>query len=501
MSSLSLASTAGRLTLPRWLPLFLVVVLAIVMRDALTTDVSWGLTMADKVLDGERLYVDIIEVNPPATVFLYMLPALLGRLSGLPAEFFVDVLVFATAGVSLWLAGRILRRSEISLGADWTLATVAAAIMLILPAKTFGEREQFALIAFLPVLATSMVRAQGKTPDCPLLIAAGICGGITAIIKPHFAVPIILTAAVAALHARSWRPILVPENWIAACLLAIYVGAVVIAYPQFISDIMPMVIAVYVPVKASLAKMLLDFGTPIWIAAVGMTALLKRRALFKQRFSLPLAASIGFMIAFYVQRKGWCYQAYPMLALALGALVLAVIEHWRRQTASRVAGPLIRLGSALAAFCVVGLAMAWLNLRSDAAALAPALRSIEPHPKIIALSDKLWIGFPLTRMVGGTWSGRTASLWITGCVWIRRQNETLDPQTAAQLAAYLARDRIMFAEDVARNRPDAILVDGEQTAEWLAWANAYPPLAAQLKHYHKYRSVDGIDILRRDAPR
>jgi hypothetical protein len=501
MSSLSLASTAGRLSLPRWLPLLLVVVLAIVMRHALNTDVSWGLTMADKVLDGERLYVDIIEVNPPATVFLYVLPAWLGRLSGLPAEFFVYVLIFATTGISIWLAGCILRRSGVSVGAGWMLANLAAAIVLILPGKNFGEREHIALIAILPVLATSLVRAHGKMPDGPLLIAAGICGGITAIIKPHFAIPIVLIAAVAALHARSWRPILAPENWIAACLLAVYAGVVMIAYPQFISDIIPMVTVVYVPVKASLARLLLDFATPIWFAAVGLTALLKGRALFEPRYSLPLAASIGFLIGFFVQGKGWPYQAYPMLALALGVLVLAAIEHWQRESAGFVAGPLSRLASALVVFCTVGLAMAWLNLNVDAAALAPAVRTIKPHPKIIALSDKLWLGFPLTRMVDGTWAGRAASLWITGCVWIRRHNETLDPQTAARLAAYVARDRVMFAEDVARNRPDVILVDGEQPAKWRAWANAYPPLAAQLNHYHKYRSVDGIDILRRDADR
>jgi hypothetical protein len=310
-----------------------------------------------------------------------------------------------------------------------------------------------------------------------------------------------LTAAVAALHARSWRPIFAPENWIAACLFAIYAGAVAIAYPQFISDIVPMVLAVYVPAKVSLERMLLYFATPIWVGAVGLTALLKRRTLFEPRFSLLLAASFGFVVAYYVQGKSWCYQAYPMLALVLIALVLAVIEQWQRQTVSRVVGPLSRLASALTAFFIVGLTMLWLNLSFDVTALAAAVRGIRPHPKIIALSDKLWVGFPLTRMVGGTWSGRAGHLWITGCVWFRRQHETLDPQTDARLAAYLARDRVMFAEDVARNRPDVILVDGEQEAKWLAWASAYPPLAAQLKHYHEYRSVDGIDILLQDAPR
>src|SRR5437762_14325079 len=34
-------------------------------------DVSWLITVNEKMLAGQRLYVDIIEVNPPASIWLY----------------------------------------------------------------------------------------------------------------------------------------------------------------------------------------------------------------------------------------------------------------------------------------------------------------------------------------------------------------------------------------------------------------------------------------------
>src|SRR5438270_4986145 len=34
-------------------------------------DVSWLITVNEKVLAGQRLYVDIAEVNPPASIWLY----------------------------------------------------------------------------------------------------------------------------------------------------------------------------------------------------------------------------------------------------------------------------------------------------------------------------------------------------------------------------------------------------------------------------------------------
>ena len=43
------------------------------------TDVSWLLTLDEKWLDGARPYVDIVETNPPMSLYLYMPVVLLGR--------------------------------------------------------------------------------------------------------------------------------------------------------------------------------------------------------------------------------------------------------------------------------------------------------------------------------------------------------------------------------------------------------------------------------------
>jgi hypothetical protein len=503
MNSVSLPATTARLMLPRWLLLVLVFLLAVVLRHGATIndDVSWCVTLAEKVLDGERLYVDLIEINPPATMFLYVIPVLMERLSGLPAESFVDALVFLAAAISLWLSSHIMRGSGIDGDAGWTLASVVAAALLILPVHTFGEREHIALITFVPLLAAAARRAKGEALAQTLAIAAGIGGGITAIIKPHFAAAIICTAAVAALHARSWRAFFALENWIAAALLAAYAALVVAAYPQFVSDVLPMVMALYVPAKIPFATILIDFATPIWLAATALTVLLKRRAVLAPPFSLLLAASIGFLLAFYVQQKGWPYQSYPMLALALIALAWAVIEQWWREPFPPLARQFKRLAAGLSASLIVAASIVWLHLQADTEALAAAVGPIMPHPKIMALSGYLWTGFPLTRTVHGTWVGRVSMLWITGGVWYRRQTGDLDWQTAARLDAYAARDRTMFAEDLARRRPDVIVVDRRSDRPWMAWVNSSPPLAAQMAHYRPYRSIEGFDILRREPDR
>jgi hypothetical protein len=53
---------------------------------AANTDVSWLLIAGERMLDGQRLYADILETNPPMSVLVYIPAILIGRAMGLPAE-------------------------------------------------------------------------------------------------------------------------------------------------------------------------------------------------------------------------------------------------------------------------------------------------------------------------------------------------------------------------------------------------------------------------------
>ena len=490
------------MAVPRWLPLVAVFGLAMVLRGVVlaNADVSWGLTMAEKFLDGQRLYVDIGEVNPPATTFLYVVPAWLARVSGVRAEFIVAVLVLLAAAGSIWSAGRILLRANLLEGWDgWQLATIAAAALTILPAMTFGEREHIGLIAFLPFLAASAARAMGRQPELPMAIIAGIGAGIALVIKPHFACGLVCTTAAAAVCARSWRPLFAIENWIAGVVAVSYAAWIIVAFPQFVSDTLPLVATVYLPIVASFWSLVIHFGTPLWVAALALIVWLKRRAVLEPPFCLLLVASFGFAISYYVQQKGWAYHSYPMLALALIALAIAFVDRWHREPSGAGDNRRGRLTTALVAALIAGTTFCWMDFARDRSAVAAAVAALKPRPKILAISEDLAIGHPLTRQVEGIWVSRVPSLWISAGVLLREKYETLDAQTTARLDAYAARDRAMLAEDIARQQPDVILVGLRinDTFNWLTWAKSYPILRQQLQHYREYETVDDVLILRR----
>src|SRR5664279_576170 len=75
----------------------LTLVLATAIGSPLKDDVAWLLYVARKWLGGQRLYEDLVEVNPPLIVWIYAVPAALAGWLDVPpktvsAPFFAAIL-------------------------------------------------------------------------------------------------------------------------------------------------------------------------------------------------------------------------------------------------------------------------------------------------------------------------------------------------------------------------------------------------------------------------
>ena len=144
------------------LPLIAVTILAIILRLLIVTatDVSWLITLSEKVLDGTRLYVDLIEVNPPASVLLYLPAVALARLIGVAPEIVVNTLVFFAVGASLWITGRILGGAAFSTALTVDLCCCRACASIFPPAPLRSASSRGHCLA----RARSPRRAQGIFP-------------------------------------------------------------------------------------------------------------------------------------------------------------------------------------------------------------------------------------------------------------------------------------------------------------------------------------------------
>jgi hypothetical protein len=476
-----------------WLAFATLFGIALVMRHVLAanTDVSWLLTAAERVLDGQRLYVDVIETNPPMAVLIYAPGIVIARALGLPAELVTDALVFIAIFASLAIAAAILRNPLARDGlAGWPLLLLAFAVLAVLPAKTFGQREHIAVIELVPALALYAARMKRERPALWAVLAAGLGAGLAMAFKPHFAIGIFCALVATAVYARSLRIFFVPENFIAAALVATYALGIVALYPEFLTTIAPLVRDIYILVGASPVELLKTPAVLIWAALVFAGLVLKRPGRIDSTALLLLAASTGFMLAFFLQRKGWPYHSYPMIAFAMLGLGYAVAIRW----------PLDRV---LGIFALATLAITfvqsivWFNWAFDKAfdarPLWASVAALGPHPKILAITGEPGLGHPMVRALQGTWVSRQQGLWVSGYLRTLHNAGRLDPQQEATLDRYAAHERAMLIEDIKKNPPTVVLVDNFSD-RWRDWLRDNPDVADMLRDYRLVTTVNDIEV-------
>src|SRR5206468_5446290 len=78
------------------------------LRDLVHPDVGWMLWIAGRLLDGGRLYHDVVDMNPPLIHYATTLPVALARSMGWPEVLVFKVFVLAIAAVSLVMCSRLI---------------------------------------------------------------------------------------------------------------------------------------------------------------------------------------------------------------------------------------------------------------------------------------------------------------------------------------------------------------------------------------------------------
>jgi hypothetical protein len=457
-------------------------------------DTSYGLTEAEKMLDGQRPYVDFLELNPPLLFLLPLGPTLVARFIGATPELLFDLFCFGAAGFSLWLSWSVLVGGGVARASGARFVIVAAVVLLLLPARAFAQREHIALITALPCVAALAVwSARGQAP--PLFsILAGLGAGVTLSIKPHFALFFLLPFFYLVRRA-GWRAAVIRiELQAALAVVVLFWISTIVWFPAFLERMAPMTRDIYLPARMPVATLLHD---PVLIDLGVFGALLAfapRKRWAEPLIAVPALASLGAMATYLIQGKLWPNHGYPAIAFAALALGPLVLESLTTLRDARDA----KMQLAIAAACAITIALGgyWLSTGVDAPELERAVAAIGPHPKVLAISPFVQTGHPLTRRVHGVWVGSVGSLWITDMASRALESSPID---AGKQEKYLRLDRETLAADIVNRKPDAILIAGNS---WLAWAQSHPDVAAALAEYHLRETADHTMVYaRNDANR
>lgn len=474
-------------------------------------DTAWLLIVAGRMLDGARLYVDVIETNPPMSILLYVPGVWLSRQIGGAPELWMYAQVSAMAAVSIRAIAGLSRHAGFEASRDRVMfGLLVGFVLLIMPTRCFGQREHVALIALLPYAVLTAARWHGAfRPPLWLALAVGAGAGLGLAIKPHFALILGLVHLAMLVRAVAWRAgwrdrlagdlkagrLIPPEALVAGVLLLVYVASVFRFHPAFFADIYPRLALAYLPHRLTVAEFLAAPATLLLALASAFTLFARFGRISVLGLAL-LAASLGGFAAYAIQFKGWPYHQIPafgFMAMAFGALALANAGSARGEN---------RLRQRLACLGMMALFGGWvpglLAAHEMPRALEAEIRARTTRPTLLIASSNLGINFPLVRRVGGTWAGRSASLWMSEGASALLAVETR-PDRRARLAELFDLDRTLFVEDALRSRPDIIALSAfDAPTDLLPWAKADPRMADLLAGYRQTAHVDGLRVLVRE---
>ena len=469
-------------------PAVAVLVLAAIVQSIYGTsnDVSWLITLCERTLDGQRPYVDFIEFNPPAAIYVYWPATAVARLLGLRPELTVAFFGFFSIVVSLFFCAKILSRSKLDISIGPGALAFAAMVLALLPGRAFDQREHMAVIFGLPFFAALVARAPGADIGVASRWLAGFCGALMMSIKPYFALMVLPILPYLFWRLGLKRFLSSLEFYVAACFLALYAAMVASCFPTYVAQVAPMAAAIYVPIRAPLAVLAFGLGTVCWMALGAILVVFDRRRIAENLTAVPALGSVGALVAFFIQGKGWPYHIYPavaLIALAAGPLII------RAATSPRLNGRLVILiGSAITLARAFAL---FSQGGEDTSQLERVVSALAPHPKILQIGPDIALGHPLTRHVSGLWVGTPCALWITAMASALLQSSTIDETKRRRYESYLEFDRATLVADIRTRSPDAILIDGDM---WEAWAFAHPDVAVALADYAPVGAVGEVKV-------
>ncbi|WP_353643947.1 GtrA family protein [Mesorhizobium sp. WSM2239] len=424
-------------------------------------DTSWLITVIERMRAGDRLYVDVIELNPPSSIWLYWVPVLLSRPIGLLPEsvVYAYTLLICLGGVAM--TGWIIRSGNLitgrALAQAMALMLVSAALLV---GNSFSERDHIGAVLLTPLIALTAWRGSGSAGLAPRhWLAAGFAGGVIALVKPYYAVVVFAAATYVVVRRRDIGLFLLPEFLIAGGMSVAYMAVFYLAYPIYFEELLPILRETYMAFSWPL-DLLAVLAAPLLVIPVvyGIFARSGGRSIFGDLLLICAGAAC---IPYFTQGKGWAYHTYPAVYLGSVAVIVAACKLVFDRP-----GPAVRLPklAEIAGLTLMALVAAHWRFFPDHAAsrdLATAVRGQTSSPTVGMLGGDIAAGHPLARMLGGRWIEPYCSDWIA-IFALRLEDEALrqgDGERAGYFKDMLNRYLAGKRERLTEAPPEILIVD------------------------------------------
>jgi len=436
------------------------------------TDIAFMLYAAERVVDGARLYVDVVEINPPLIIALNLPAVLLARALGVSDILTYRALTIATLTGALafadWSLRWILGPSGDTLRRRVVLVLAFALFLAV--GNDFGQREHLLVALALPYVLLTAGRVGGRAAPARPAVAAGLLAGAGLALKPHFLLVWAAVEGYAVWRLRSRRPS--HEASGVAAFLVVYLAGVALLTPQYFGLVRMLGPAYFGFGHDPFLHVLVTApGAAGCYLAVLAYAALRRQAKHRDLWTVLLVALVASFVAGAAQQKGWGYHFYPAGVFALALLALAVLDIRRplvrpvQQVYAAVA--FAALGTSVLSSVAMGIGQirhrdpVRQRERAQVEELMAALRRHAPAGgSLYMLSYTIESGFPLVNYSGVRWASRLPCLWIIEAAY-QDQLHAPSPLRFHRREQMGSAERYLndaVREDLTRYRPDVLMV-------------------------------------------
>lgn len=497
----------------------------------LNHDVAVILAISDRWLGGERMYVDMIDVNPPLIFMLNLIPAAVSRLLSTQDT---QALVLCVLALALW-------SSVVSWRMFPTLTEPAARsqhmiflplvlfLAVVYPGEMYAQREHLMLLGAVPYVMLAAARFDGLKVPRGRLISIAIVAGLGFALKPHFlAIPLLVEVYL--LASRGWRKTLTDTvPWILLGVLVAYVAAAWFVTPDYFTSVLPLIFDSYEeiggtnPLHVLYGRLLAPFMLMMIPLTIG--AFLLRLSPLTRMAGL---AALGGAVAGVAQAKGWPYHLLPAQVMTLLLTVLVICQGIDKLLGERLAAdrasPLMPVLSMaplrltvgalmLMLFCLAGATRTTfydqLNFdNSQAGKLLKLVKKYAQGQPVMIISPGIYPHFPVLNYANARLAMRFQTIWpLQGAYESCRPEEARyhDVDKMPPMEQLLRR---AVSEDFVKYHPALVVMDknpgirlcGGREFDLTEYFLSIPAFAEEWKNYDIVAQFDRYVLFKRKAP-
>ncbi|MCA3562722.1 MAG: hypothetical protein IOC82_17085 [Aestuariivirga sp.] len=429
-------------------------------------DVAFLAWTAEKWLHGAVYGRDILEINPPLCMFLYLPAALLAPITGLEWGVRLSML-----GLTLLSIAALWRSA--GAGLRLPLAAMLLAFVSLAFPNFFAQREQIVLLLTAPYVA-------GAMPGRRWGLLSGLMAAVGFLMKPHFLIPLALIVALRRSIGREEKVILAAGIAYGVILLAFF--------RPYLTEMIPMGIAPYRAVGLPVEQLILQ------AAVVLLSALPLAAAAPAEPAARPyLLAALGFTAAAVLQGKGFYYHFLP--AFGFLSLYLTVLTFNPRPLVAGAAAAFLAANALL----IGSMAAYWFALAEE---LAPTevtlLAELNRSDSFISFVPQPYPAFPTAIHTRARYVGLATSGVAFSSAVARYETglSTSVPTEAERLTLWQALRELAQQPEIVITLDTPVAVEGRpfDILDWLMKDEAF---RAAWSHYQADRVIGPFRLYRR----